>query len=206
MEPPLSRKVLYGYERRGFKLNDLIQLMQQAYPSLYSRRDRVLHHLFCIIGNGYQWRNGRLVSDRIWPQDNDAEAIRRWRAGDTTPVVSALDKREEEYRKERDARTAEINELLAKYGESPVESSYKKILADREAREKAPLDHCYPLSSYSRMACVPDNVKPDYLAGVREMIEIVLALDPEAAKSNKANIAFALKCKQDLEKRFPTKG
>jgi hypothetical protein len=31
------------------------------YPSLFANRADVLYHLFCIIGNGYDWVNGELV-------------------------------------------------------------------------------------------------------------------------------------------------
>lgn len=64
----------------------------------------------------------------------------------------------------------------------------------------------YPMCEYSRMASVPDDVKPDWLAGVYETIDLVLKTDPNVKSSvgheNKANIEFAKKVKADLDKRF----
>lgn len=67
----------------------------------------------------------------------------------------------------------------------------------------------YPMCEYSRMACVPDNVRPDWLAGVRETIELVLATDPNAKANghpNSKNIELAQKVKADLLARFPIVG
>lgn len=36
-------------------LDRLIQKMMGAYPMLYSSRERVLDHLYCVIGNGFEW-------------------------------------------------------------------------------------------------------------------------------------------------------
>ncbi len=40
-----------------------IQTMFDNYPTLFKERADCLNHLFCIIGNGYEWYNGELVSD-----------------------------------------------------------------------------------------------------------------------------------------------
>ena len=33
------------------------------YPGLFKERVDVLNHLFCVIGNGYDWKNGELVDN-----------------------------------------------------------------------------------------------------------------------------------------------
>ena len=64
----------------------------------------------------------------------------------------------------------------------------------------------YPMCDYSRMSTVPDDVRPDWLAGVYETIDLVLKSDPKlkssAGHENAANIKFATKVKADLDKRF----
>jgi hypothetical protein len=32
------------------------------YPSLFSNKAEVMQHMFCVIGNGYQWEDGELVA------------------------------------------------------------------------------------------------------------------------------------------------
>ena len=38
------------------------------YPGLFKERVDVLNHLFCVIGNGYDWKNGELV-DNVTTRD-----------------------------------------------------------------------------------------------------------------------------------------
>lgn len=45
------------------KLEETIQQAFDLYPGLYRRREQVLNHLFCVIGNGYYWTDGELVLD-----------------------------------------------------------------------------------------------------------------------------------------------
>lgn len=43
-------------------LEQTIQHMFNKYPDLYQTRKDCLNHLFCVIGNGYEWFNGQLVN------------------------------------------------------------------------------------------------------------------------------------------------
>ena len=47
-----------------------IQEMFDNYPTLFKDRADCLNHLFCVIGNGYDWVNGELVEG---PEDYSAE-------------------------------------------------------------------------------------------------------------------------------------
>lgn len=228
MKPYLSRKILYQYERRGFPLVDLLLIMRMGYPSLFPKREHALEHLYCTIGNGYEWRNGRLVAPHIDPYDKEAEAIRRWRSGGTRPVADSFSPSLRRMRKER----RDFQKSMSLLTESAPQQAPKKepskesseVEADplaqlrehvnnyekeREAYYSQPLSSCYPLCEYSRMACVPDDVKLDFLAGAREMIEIVLGFDPAGGKldyrknDNLINMEFARRCKKDLDNRFP---
>lgn len=49
------------------KVEQTIQLMQDKYSDLFYNRKSCLDHLFCVIGNGYEWINGELVD----PDDKD---------------------------------------------------------------------------------------------------------------------------------------
>lgn len=37
-----------------------IQHLFDTYPTLFKERADCLNHLFCVIGNGYEWKNGEL--------------------------------------------------------------------------------------------------------------------------------------------------
>lgn len=40
-----------------------IQEMFDKYPILFKERADCLNHLFCVVGNGYEWSNGELVDN-----------------------------------------------------------------------------------------------------------------------------------------------
>ena len=42
-------------------INDTVKLALLSYPTLFSSASDVLHHLFCVNGNGYYWENGELI-------------------------------------------------------------------------------------------------------------------------------------------------
>jgi hypothetical protein len=43
------------------RLEDQIYVSCAAYSSIHPNRAAVLNHLFCVLGNGYEWENGALV-------------------------------------------------------------------------------------------------------------------------------------------------
>lgn len=44
-----------------------LQSMFDHYPGLFQERSDCLDHLFCVIGNGFEWVNGELVDGDIKP-------------------------------------------------------------------------------------------------------------------------------------------
>jgi hypothetical protein len=57
------------------------------YPSLFQSRTQALHHLFIVLGCGYEWRKGKLVERHPHPREDqmprDAVEIL---AGHTMPI------------------------------------------------------------------------------------------------------------------------
>lgn len=43
------------------RLEHTIQALFDECPMLFNNRLEVLDHLFCVIGNGFKWKNGQLV-------------------------------------------------------------------------------------------------------------------------------------------------
>lgn len=56
------------------ELDTLVRRMLLAYPMLFATRWDVLRHLYLVIGNGYHWADGRLVSAS--DRDETEEALR----------------------------------------------------------------------------------------------------------------------------------
>ena len=47
------------------KAENQLQMMMDFYGDIFYTRKACLDHLFCVIGNGYEWENGELVEKEI---------------------------------------------------------------------------------------------------------------------------------------------
>ena len=119
-----------------------LQEMFDRYPLMYSTREECFDHLFCMIGNGYEWKWGQLVyHDRDDP-DYDEEYERKLNEDDYARKRRG---RARQFKKNIDAKRKR-DERLVKAG----------IL------ESAGACSWYPLSRrYSRLFTIPDDVKDD---------------------------------------------
>jgi hypothetical protein len=128
------------------------------YPTLYKSGGDVLHHLFVVNGNGYEWtKDGDLVS---YPYDNE----------DTYENF-------EIYLDYISKRLSIIlsNEDIERYAEQ-----YKNITiirAQTKIRSKDKrlhVEYTYPLCQYAKINTMPDNALPIWKEAaeiVREMLE-----------------------------------
>jgi len=140
-------------------INKAIADAIRAYPTLYQCRTDVLHQWFCVIGNGMSWKNGRLVNNYLENPRSLQEII--------------------EFKTEFLRNSESVNETVdaetrAKIAKIASELTYTYDNADDLALvswcSDFPADSIYPLCEYSKMNTVPDDVDPEYLAAVREMI------------------------------------
>jgi hypothetical protein len=86
-------------------------------------------------------------------------------------------------------------------------NSWIKVPTDIERRMRdTRLVSIYPISSYSKICSVPDNVQPDWLAAAHEALDIVMRLDPnvvhDSGYKNSNMIAEAKRIRADLDERF----
>ena len=66
-----------------------VQWMFDHYPDLYSTREECFDHLFCTIGNGYEWKWGQLVyHDRGDPDYDDYNRGRLLFAARVLPYIN----------------------------------------------------------------------------------------------------------------------
>ncbi len=70
------------------RAEETLQFMMDFYPELFPSRKHCLNHLFCSIGNGYDWRKGELV-------DRDCEFSKRYRLAQN--IERAKPRNEEHY-------------------------------------------------------------------------------------------------------------
>ncbi len=123
------------------------------YPSLYRNGGEVLHHMYCVIGNGCEWNDGKLMHNF---EDTD-----RRNCVFENPV-------DHKFSSDELAVRFEIDRLRRNHTIDFVRMHAKTLVGDRY-REWSSL---YPICEYSRLANVPDDAREDFLAGARLAIDL----------------------------------
>jgi hypothetical protein len=168
------------------------KLMMKAYPTLFLDEADVLHHLFAVGGNGYDWIDGELSSGRT-PEE----------------VLEEARQCEEDSRRHREEiiqswkkLDAELHEVLKGSGVKPpktlrvfnrpekVPTTPAEIRKAEQARrlwyaKEMPGD-CYflrkdgsvgrrlhPMCQYADILHVPEDVKPDWLAAACKAVMVL---------------------------------
>lgn len=124
------------------RVEDTLQYMADFYPDIFPTRKHCLNHLFCVIGNGYEWINGELV-------DDDSKYKKRYKL--IKPIKKAEFEREENW--------YQMNKFY-------------KTLYELDETEKIPMKYdfeWYPLSKkYSALFTYPENIKDDWKSLLEE--------------------------------------
>lgn len=127
------------------RAEDTLQYMADFYPTLFRTRKHALNHLFCTIGNGYEWLNGELVED--------GEYENRYKL--RKPMKKAIFKNEDHWLKMHQLYIG-INK--EKGIEIPPEYQFKWSVPSKE---------------YSKLFNYPDDIKEDWRALQNECIELM---------------------------------
>ena len=153
------------------KLSDQISKSIYEYPSLFKDVDmqksriKVLDQLFLVIGNGYEWTDGYL-----------AEMVCKKNGSGFKKFLP--------YGKEK--FSVKLDE---KYFKNPIYRTFdhhpeilKLIMENPKFKDLSMIEDCslflatpYPISEYSKLNTVPDNVRPDWLDGAIETAEWALS-------------------------------
>ncbi len=112
------------------------------FPSLYQEPADVLHHLFAVIGNGFEWVNGHLINSWEDERDDPTQWIQDQidDAADSPSLKLYYRKMMHTYQFTKDNM-----EDILEHGDTRYAGTY------------------YPLSQYSRILCVPDDVSNEWL-------------------------------------------
>lgn len=141
-------------------VDSFIRTQILTFPLLFPNRTAVLEHVFCVIGNGYDWgKDGTIVS--------------------TDPQEKELWDKEDELTR--------IEEDLEAYGEVIQEAlrpvmmeDYRAELevieqVDQRVKETPPIVHIYPQSDYALLMNIPENVTPEWRAAADEARELAVS-------------------------------
>jgi len=178
----------------------------EHWPSLYPNglQIPVIEHIFFVIGGGYTWLDGAIVSTS--PQDY-LESMRRDRENST--LKEAL-KASEELRKMIRARKIAEGEELDYWDYTQEEQNYM--------RWSQGIYRFYPVSEgYSNICLVPDDVRPEWLkisyeaaillrdkSGIPKMPKSRYdSSNEDEIKRQEDNRRIGEKVVLDLERRFP---
>lgn len=185
------------YKESGFLgAEELIRRSYIEYPSLYTYRHQVLDHLFFVIGNGVDWADGQLT-DGVkeldpWDDDEVREREKKRDLESHARMYKSIDDILD--RLEAKADTDEEKEFYAarRRKEDKTEDLYAQPRPLED--DGRPVDF-YPVSNYSKVTKVPDNVADDWLLVAIEAGEMLLERqDPSSdrAAENRKRVSKAM--------------
>lgn len=160
-----------------------IQTMFDNYPTLFKERADCLSHLFCTIGNGYEWYNGELVSViDAFPDDVRAVIESRLINGKAYQHNKLSLRAESElYEKERieNGFYDEFDKERAEKIKSAIQTNINKLPDDEYYRYPRTKRWGFYVNipnhekidyhkNYAFLWNYPEDIKPDWLAAIEE--------------------------------------
>lgn len=188
------------------------------YPSIYKNALDVYSHMFICIGNGYEWKNGQLVSieDRkLATVEEGVIKCLNFHLVDHDPeeYMDALKPllTEEQYRKHKIANYKRyIDEVkdVFRWEEKIDDFSfawdeeYQKL---HERNEKHPHKQTFiNFCNYSKICNLPDNIKKDWLEAAEKMYNIIIEnIDRLECRKDETELLTKVKERiKELKKKF----
>jgi hypothetical protein len=156
------------------------------YPSIYRNALDVYVHLFICIGNGYEWKNGQLVSiqkEKKATVEDGVDRCLKFHLIEHNPVEShdALKDNEEYYLKAINRSymrmigyVKDIFNWKDKMNDFSFawDEDYRKLNARNLNQQDKQM--FYNFCHYSRICNLPDNIKKDWLEAAEKMYNIVI--------------------------------
>lgn len=150
------------------KFIDEVTRMISEYPSIFPNRLHAMNQLFCVIGNGYEWKNGELVcGDHVSPEQR-LRTIEQYNliveAAETILAADPTNK----FAKEKLVRLEEERHI------SNDAYELARVYVDKLTPLLPGHDATfYPLCEYSKIRNVPTDVQPDWKEAIEEMTLIL---------------------------------
>ena len=132
-----------------------MQDMFDEFPDLFSTRADCLNHLFCTCGGDYLWVNGQLVCGPYGDADENDYL--------NPPTKRACQSDENIARRRKEDK--ELHDLKR---ENDLEDGFPDIGPyDPDKR------HWYPLSKYSNIMYLPDDIRDDWREAANECLKMM---------------------------------
>lgn len=152
-----------------------LQKMFDEYPDLFSTRQECYNHLFCTNGNGYEWKRGQIVPCE-YEEDGNIQMREEAEAADYAALTAAW----ESAGIKPKAVQSETNVVKRRKEDEELHNLKRENDLEDGLPDIGPYDpdrrHWYPISKYSLINNVPDDIKPDWKAAVEEC-KLMLADD-----------------------------
>lgn len=186
------------------------------WPTLYRCRADILSQMFCVIGNGYDWDDGRL-SDGMRTTKQRERYFAQLEEDSKRNAQLSIERHKQRLEEETDEKTREMlhrfikveaykprvprtdAEALAVVNNVGHPDKNREAWAKPYVKREREEGHTifYPLSDkYSKCFTVPDDVRPDWLVGCGETLDMVIKWDLPA------NVELAQQAKARLMERF----
>lgn len=160
-----------------------------CYPSIFSDYGRisVLDHLFCTIGNGYEWKNGKLVSEEL--SEHEIETYYQF---------------DKWINREKEFGFHGFNDHLT-YDECFEEQYFRNVTIIPKIERLATTINPYVNfgrihTNYSKLFTFPDNVKPEWFEGMKETISLIIEAGNHPEWINEYEIFGEYKIKSETER------
>lgn len=158
---------------------------QLMYPSMYpaGSEDEVLHHLFFVLGNGYEWRNGELVDiyddytdTYLLANISENEVLEQESEAKAEQVINEMFSELGEERPPKltgealRQRKIEFDEFIVGIGGTPYldyDNPPEHLVNAKKVSRKL-----YPICEFTKCFTMPSNVKPDWLAAARRALNV----------------------------------
>jgi hypothetical protein len=182
------------------------------YSSLYPDRRSVADHLLCVIGNGYGYKNGFVISEAGGADQDDTD-YGDWMNVKFAPhiqeivdkimsdpevevVLRFIGKEKEEYRIKEEKK--EIASFGMPYKDFVKSDEYKKLFGTGRKGKKEYKPY-YPICDYSIITMFDEKTDPSYIKAGIEICEEILAHE-ELESKRPENVKFAKKFLKQFKK------
>lgn len=131
----------------------------KKFPSLFHNRTQVLHHVLCVIGNGYEWTDRGTIAYTTPHKSLKSPAVWDYEAH--------MAEAEERYVNIPDI----IKEILLD-GEKKIGSALQALVDNADVLACAPGKlnmEFYPQSDYALLMNMPENINPAWKLACEEM-------------------------------------
>ena len=167
------------------KVEDQLRKSLLNFPMLFPNALAVYDHLFLVVGNGFEWKDGELV--------HACEESERFNNMTVKDAILALLQEDivDDWRDETSAVRCfikayepldDITNYIARHGEDVIKSVKSIFDIDNRIKDfSIPTNRIftnteykfYGLSKYSMLYTIPDDVKNDWLREAKRMVDIL---------------------------------